>query len=281
MEHIELLKSSTVLVLILAGIGIVFGLIIALIAKKFSVETNPLIDEVDEELPKGQCGACGYPGCRQYAENVVLDPAVPANLCTPGGELVARTVARLTGKEAKAVSKLKAHLYCGASKDMNNCVMKYRYDGIEDCESANMVYHGDKACEYGCLGYGTCEKKCPYDAIKMSDKGLPIIDEIKCVGCGICIGICPRRVLLLVPEYTKSVVKCRNHDKGARTSKVCTVGCIGCGICVKTCPNGGIKLEENLAVVNNEICKTCIDPVCLTSKCRPHTIQSYEKSKTI
>ena len=61
-------------VVILTCIGVVFGFVLAFADKKFAMEENPLIGEVEEALPKGQCGACGFPGCAKYAEAVVLDP---------------------------------------------------------------------------------------------------------------------------------------------------------------------------------------------------------------
>jgi len=275
---IQLFKSSLILIGVLAGLGIFMGLAIAFIAKKYSIKNNPLIDEVDEELPKGQCGACGYAGCRQYAEAVVLNPDIPANLCIPGGELVAKMVARLTGKSVGAVTNMKATLLCGASKDLNNCVMTHKYDGIDDCLAASLLYAGDKACEYGCLGYGNCERVCPYDAITLDERGLPNIDLVKCVGCGICVAECPRRVLKLFDANSVVVIRCSNEDKGARTMKICTAGCIGCGLCAKACPHAAIKVENNLAKVNFNICTTvCKDPVCLTAKCRPQTIRPYLK----
>ena len=82
-------------VVIMTCVGIVFGFVLALADKKFAMEENPLIGEVKEALPQGQCGACGFAGCAKYAEAVVLDPDVPPNLCVPGKAEVAAVVAKL------------------------------------------------------------------------------------------------------------------------------------------------------------------------------------------
>lgn len=97
-------------VVIMACIGIVFGFILASADKKFAMEENPLIGEVKEALPQGQCGACGFAGCAKYAEAVVLDPNVPPNLCVPGKAEVAAVVAKLTGKVAEATEPKYAHI---------------------------------------------------------------------------------------------------------------------------------------------------------------------------
>ena len=89
-------------VVVMVCIGLVFGFILASADKKFAMEENPLIGEVKEALPQGQCGACGFAGCAKYAEAVVLDPDVAPNLCVPGKAEVAEIVAKLTGKIAEA-----------------------------------------------------------------------------------------------------------------------------------------------------------------------------------
>ncbi|WP_303151587.1 RnfABCDGE type electron transport complex subunit B [Megasphaera elsdenii] len=106
-------------VVIMACIGIVFGFILASADKKFAMEENPLIGEVKEALPQGQCGACGFAGCAKYAEAVVLDPNVPPNLCVPGKAEVAAVVAKLTGKVAEATEPK----YAAAAMALPNWLM--------------------------------------------------------------------------------------------------------------------------------------------------------------
>ncbi|HPX92123.1 MAG TPA: RnfABCDGE type electron transport complex subunit B, partial [Spirochaetota bacterium] len=79
-------------IFVMLGLGLFFGFFISFANKKWSVEIDPRIHEVEDALPKGQCGACGYPGCLAYAEAVVTNPDVPANLCVPGKAAVAAKV---------------------------------------------------------------------------------------------------------------------------------------------------------------------------------------------
>ena len=103
-------------ILVLTILGLVFGIILAYAAKKFRVEENPLIEEVEEVLPRGQCGACGYAGCRSYAEAVADKPEVEPNLCTPGGNKVTKKVAEITGKAAEERLKLTVSLRCAPDR---------------------------------------------------------------------------------------------------------------------------------------------------------------------
>lgn len=269
-----LLLNAFALIAVLAGLGLLFGVLLAFLSKKIAIKSNPLIDEVDEELPKGQCGSCGFPGCRQYAEAVVNRPEVAANLCIPGGNEVANIIAKLTGKKAEEMCSMKAVLLCAGISD-SKCTRKHHYDGMNDCDAANMLHQGDKTCQFSCLGYGNCQKVCPYNAIKMNSDQLPEINSDKCTGCGKCVEICPRNVLALVPSYAKSIIKCRNTDKGSITKKACSVGCIACGICERTCEHMAIEVINNIAVIDYNKCKDCKQPVCLVVRCVPKTIQAF------
>ena len=157
-------------VVIMACIGIVFGFILASADKKFAMEENPLIGEVKEALPQGQCGACGFAGCAKYAEAVVLDPNVPPNLCVPGKAEVAAVVAKLTGKVAEATEPKYAHIKCRGGNGIAK--LAYEYKGIHDCAAAKIVQQGPKFCKFGCLGFGNCTRACPFGAMSMGENGL-------------------------------------------------------------------------------------------------------------
>lgn len=259
-------------IIVMTIVGIIFGLVLAYGNKKFTVEVNPLIHLVDEALPKGQCGGCGFAGCQAYAEAVVLDPKVPPNLCVPGKEAVAKAVAELTGKAADPIEPAVAHLRCAGSKC--KAVNNYDYDGVEDCIAANILLGGPKVCKYGCIGLGTCVKNCPFDAMVMGDEGLPIINLEKCTGCGKCESICPKKTIHMVQKDSPVRVNCNSKDKGAVARKQCTAACIGCGLCSKSCPHGAIKIENNLASVDTHICiEKCNNAECLT-KCPTKAITS-------
>lgn len=154
-------------VVIMACIGIVFGFILASADKKFAMEENPLIGEVKEALPQGQCGACGFAVCAKYAEAVVLDPNVPPNLCVPGKAEVAAVVAKLTGKVAEATEPKYAHIKCRGGNGIAK--LAYEYKGIHDCAAAKIVQQGPKFCKFGCLGFGNCTRACPFGAMSMGE----------------------------------------------------------------------------------------------------------------
>ncbi len=257
---------TALMVLVVMGIvGLVFGFILAYANKYFAVEVDPLIHLVEDVLPKGQCGACGYAGCMAYAEAVVLDQAVPANLCIPGKAAVAKQVGELTGKAAPDMIAQTAFVKCAGTLD--KAERKYYYAGLEDCSSAILLHGGPKGCQYGCLGFGSCAAVCPFGALTMGDNGLPIIDAERCTGCGKCESACPKQVIAMVPSDTRVRVHCNSNDKGAVARKLCAAACIGCSICQKNCPHGAITMESSLAEVNHEICQQkCSEAICV-QKC--------------
>jgi len=265
------METAILVVVVMTIIGLIFGLILAFANKIFSIEINPLIHIVDDILPKGQCGACGYAGCMAYAEAVVTKADVPPNLCIPGKKPVADLVAQLTGKTPLEIEPRIAYVKCNNS--ILHAIKKYNYVGIEDCFAASLVQGGPKACQYGCVGFGTCARSCPFDALTMGEDGLPIIDEAKCTGCGICSLACPKHVIGMQQIGAPVAVLCNSADKGAKARKLCEVACTGCGLCEKNCPYGAIKIENNLASVDASIClEKCNNPTCL-AKCPTGAIE--------
>ncbi|OOM82234.1 electron transport complex subunit RsxB [Clostridium puniceum] len=257
--------TAIMILVVMAGIGTVFGFILAYANKKFSIEVNPLIHVVEDVLPKGQCGACGYAGCAAYAEAVVLNPEVPPNLCVPGKDAIAKAVAEITGKVAEQVEPRIAHVRCKGSID--KAVLSYEYKGIKDCTAASLIQGGPKGCKNGCVGFGNCVNVCNFGAMTMGENGLPIVNEKKCTGCGACEGACPKMVIQMMPANAMVRVNCNSKDKGAIARKLCTAACIGCGICGKNCSYGAIEIKNNLAVVNTKICsEKCHEATCL-AKC--------------
>ena len=115
---------------------------------------------------------------------------------------------------------------------------------------------GPKSCNNGCLGFGTCAKICPFDAIDMIN-GIAKINKQKCKACGKCIEICPKHLISFIPNSAKQVVACSSTDKGPITMKVCSVGCIGCGLCTKVCSENAIKVENFHAIIDHTKCSRC------------------------
>ena len=269
------MQTALMVLLVMLLTGIFFGFVLAYANKKFAVEINPLIHLVEDALPKGQCGACGYAGCAAYAEAVVLNPDVPPNLCVPGKGPVADIVGELTGKAAPAVEPRVAHIKCAGSAE--KAIAKYRYAGVEDCVAANLLQGGQKNCLYGCLGFGTCVKNCPFSAMTLLPGGLPFVDPEKCTGCGKCETVCPKNAIEMLPVGAKVGVNCNSKDKGAVAKKNCSVACLGCGICAKNCQYGAIKMDKNLAVVDPKICiAECTNPTCF-AKCPTRAIEPVVK----
>ena len=266
--------SITTVISIIAVMGLVglfFGFVLAIANKKLAVELNPLIHVVEDVLPKGQCGACGFAGCQAYAEAVVSDPDVAPNLCIPGKEIVAKKVSELTGKVAKEVEAKVAYIKC--NNPINVASKKFQYSGIQDCIAMNLLHDGPKCCKYGCVGLGTCVKNCPFNAIEMGENGLPKINKLRCTGCGKCENVCPKNVIEMIPVNTKVNVVCNSIERGVKARKDCHIACIGCGICVKTCPHGAVKIVDNLSIIDKHICmEVCTDPVCI-DKCPTKTIE--------
>jgi electron transport complex protein RnfB len=269
-ETVDLVAVIKFTAIFLAGISAVFGIGLAFAAKRFAVQEDPRIDQVSEVLAHAHCGACGYAGCRQYAEAVVLNPDVAPNLCTPGGKASAEAVARITGKVMAQLEPKIARIFCqgGCSKS----VRRFKYEGVADCKAAILASGGDKACIYGCLGYGTCSRVCPFGAITMSDENLPVIDPVKCTACGQCAQACPTKVIEILPMSKEVLVRCHSKDKGPVTKKNCQKGCIACGICVKVCPYNAPSVTSNLSRIDLEKCRVC--GLCV-AKCPTSAIMDY------
>ena len=86
----------------LGSLALVFGLILGFAAIRFRVESNPIVEQIDTILPQTQCGQCGYPGCRPYAEAIANGDEI--NKCPPGGEATMKKLAELMGVESQALS---------------------------------------------------------------------------------------------------------------------------------------------------------------------------------
>lgn len=153
----------------IAGLAVAFGLLLGYSAIRFRVEGDPIADQVDALLPQSQCGQCGFPGCRPYAEAVAAGDA-EINLCAPGGESTMLAVADLLGREPVEVGEIE--------------------------EKPKQVAVID---EQTCIGCTKCLQACPVDAIVGAAKQLHGIIAGECTGCGLCVEPCPVDCILMRP----------------------------------------------------------------------------------
>ncbi len=241
--------------LIIGILGFVFSFVLSLVARRFAVPHDERIDKVAELLPGLNCGGCGFPNCYAYAESVFKHSFVPLTFCKPGGDKVAQDLARILGREVEKDEKLVAKVFCKGGN--TRAKEEFAYSGIHLCRAAHILKGGAKICKQGCLGFGDCFRACRFDAIQMSDSGLPIIDRNKCIACGACVKACPKGLIQLVPQRARVFVECINTDKGAFTMKACEAGCIGCKLCERECPFDAIHVINNVAVIDYDKCKNC------------------------
>lgn len=238
-------------ILTLGGLGIIFGMGLALASKKFCVVTDPRIEKIYAKLPGSNCGACGMAGCIGFAEGLIKGTCT-VEKCALSGEEVRQDIAKILGVEVKKKIKRVAVLHChGGSKRVKN---KFIYNGIKDCIAASSIMEGPKACVYGCIGYATCVRVCPFGAISMNEEELPVVDEDKCTACGKCVSACPKELYSLVPVTKVYAARCKSLDFGKKVLDVCPVGCIACRKCEKACPVKAIQIIDNLAVFDYRIC---------------------------
>ena len=112
-------------------------------------------------------------------------------------------------------------------------------------------------CQYGCVGCGVCVSVCPFEAIELNALGVAEVDWTRCIGCGKCAKECPRAVISIHDRLNPIVVKCSNHDAGKLARQMCQVSCIGCGLCAKACPAGAITVKDNLSEIDESLCLSC------------------------
>lgn len=247
-------------VLVVGIIGLVFGLLLALAAVIFKVEVDERIEKIEEILPGANCGACGYAGCSAYA-HAIVEAGAPLDACSVGKDNTAQQIGGIMGKAVAAKEPKVARVLCGG--DCEKAKKKYEYYGTLDCNAANKLAGGQKACPDGCLGFGTCRDVCKFGAISVIN-GIAVIDEEKCTACGMCVKACPKHIIELMPKDMKVAVLCKNRQEGKVVNAICEAGCIACKICEKNCPFEAIAVNGNLAEIDYEKCKSC--GICAT-KC--------------
>jgi len=226
------------------------AIVLAVANSRLKVFEDPRIDDVQEMLPGSNCGACGLPGCRVFAEQVVAGEIQPGG-CTVGGAETANTVADYLGVDPGEVERRTARLLCAGGT--NVAIQMAEYSGQQSCRAAATLAGGTKGCRYGCLGYGDCMDVCTFDAIVMSPTGLPIVEVEKCTACGDCVDICPKNLFEIFPVEQQLLVRCKSELEGDEVLELCKVACTGCTKCVADAAQGLLTMKKNLPTLNADL----------------------------
>jgi electron transport complex protein RnfB len=157
--------------LVMSAIALMLGASLGYAAVHFKVEGNPLVDQIDAVLPQTQCGQCGFPGCRPYAEAIAKGEA-ETNLCPPGGEGGAKKLADMLGREYRPLSG-------------EHAPEKPRTTAFID--------------EQTCIGCTLCIQACPVDAIIGAAKQMHTVVDALCTGCELCLPPCPVDCIAMIP----------------------------------------------------------------------------------
>ncbi|GGW36201.1 MULTISPECIES: electron transport complex subunit RsxB [Halomonadaceae] len=153
----------------LTTLGLLFGALLGLASARFKGDENPLVEQIDALLPQTQCGQCGYPGCRPYAEAINQGDAI--NKCPPGGDATVVALAELLGREPAPL------------------------DGEAPSEDRVAFIR-----EAECIGCTKCIQACPVDAIIGAAKQMHTVIEDECTGCDLCVAPCPVDCIDMLPR---------------------------------------------------------------------------------
>ena len=219
-------------VFMMGSLGLLVGAGLAIASKVFYVYVDPKILEIEDTLPGANCGGCGVPGCSANAEAIVAGRAAP-NSCVAAGSDVAEAIAAIMGVSVEAKEPDIARPGC--TYGVAEADTKFVYDGLSDCRAAALLSGGMKVCTIGCLGLGTCERACPFNAIVMGPEGLPVVDDVLCTGCGTCESVCPKNIINL-SSTTRRILKEYKTDE-------CTTPC------QRACP-AGINICEYIRQIS-------------------------------
>ncbi len=233
---------AAALALALLAFVLTSGLLLA--GRFLHVEEDKRLEKLVSLLPGTNCGACGQPGCRAFAQALLKGEEVPA-ACSVSSAQARQRVADFLGVAVGQAERRVARLACAG--DRNTSRFLANYQGEPSCAAATVIDDGGKACAWGCLGLGDCERSCDYDAIAMSPLGLPVVDEDKCTACGDCVRACPKDLFRIVPEQQPLWVACNNPLEGNQLLETCKVACTACERCVRDAPEW-LAMEHNLPV---------------------------------
>ncbi len=260
----------------MGGLGIVLAAALAIANRKLHVDEDPRIEEVEGLLPQTNCGACGSPGCRAFAEACVKGDANPGQ-CTVNTKEMSEYIADMLGVELGQEERKVARLACAGGKHVAK--MRAMYRGVDSCRAATVTGGGGKACVWGCLGLGDCVRSCTFDAMYIDQHGLPAVIEDKCVACNDCVVACPLDLFSLQPVSHKLWVACKSLAEGDEALEDCEVACTGCARCAADAPEGLININNNLAVIDYS--KNALATPVPTQRCPTGAIVWLEKQRAV
>ncbi len=169
------MSAIWIAIIAVSALGLVFGAILGYAARRFKVEADPIVEQIDEILPQSQCGQCGYPGCRPYAE-AVGNNGEAINKCAPGGEQTMLKLATLLNVDPQPL------------------------DGGEEVQApVRTVAWID---EENCIGCTKCIQACPVDAIVGATRAMHTVLSDVCTGCDLCVAPCPTDCIEMRPVAT-------------------------------------------------------------------------------
>lgn len=233
-----------------AAIGcltLLLATVLVLANRTLRVVEDPRVDAVEDMLPHTNCGGCGYPGCRPFAEALVQGKAEPGR-CTVSNAGELQRLAQYLGVGVGTINRRVARLACAGGSNVAR--QRAHYVGQASCRAAQQVSGGSKSCSWGCIGLADCERVCDFDAITMDHNGLPQVDAARCTACGDCVDVCPRDLFSLQAEANRLWVACANPEQGDPLREVCEAACTACGRCAQDAETGSVIMLGNLPVVD-------------------------------
>ena len=259
----------------LGVLTLVLTTLIIVANKKLAVSEDPRIDQVEELLPGVNCGACGQAGCRAFAEALVKNVAKPGE-CTVSNAQAKQRIAQFLGVDVGETTKRVARLACNGGSNVAR--VNAHYFGEKTCNAATLIGGGGKACSWGCLGYGDCQRACQFDAIHMNAHGLPVVDESQCTACGDCVTVCPKDLFSIHPVTHHLWVRCKNQQSGDEILQNCEVACTACGRCAMDAADNTITMQNNLPIIDYNL--AILDPIAI-QRCPTGAIVWLESDGTV
>ena len=238
---------------VVGGTGLLIAILLGIASEKFKVPVDEKEVAIRAELPGNNCGGCGYAGCDGLAKAIANGEA-PVNGCPVGGAAAAEKISAIMGVEAGEFVKKVAFVKCAGTCEKASD--KYQYSGVQSCiEAMNVPGAGPKGCEFGCMGFGSCVKACPFDAIHIIN-GIAKVDQEKCKSCGKCVAECPKHLIEIIP-YGQHQVGCSSKEKGKEVMGACKVGCIGCKKCIREIGCPAIVVKDGQVTIEEGLCTGC------------------------